>query len=87
MALKICYVFSLWPLSDKSFIWLLRSDVISPDPEAVSPDPLAEQKRQPPVPLLPSLLGHVNPPSRESLTIFPPNFFLRYVLMVLIRSS
>jgi hypothetical protein len=53
---------------------------------AISPDPLAEQKAQPVVPLDPSLLGHVKPPSRDSLTTLPPNFFFRYVFMVFIRS-
>ena len=58
-----------------------------PEPAAISPDPLAEQNRQPPVPLEPSLFGHVKPPSRESFTTLPPNSFFRYVLIILMRRS
>ena len=40
--------------------------MICPEPEAMSPEPLAEQNRQPPVPLLPSRLGHVKPAFKET---------------------
>lgn len=41
---------------------------------ANSPLPLSEQKIQPYVDRVPSLLGHENPPSRESFTVFPEKY-------------
>ena len=49
--------------------------------EANSPDPLSEQNRQPPVPLVPSRLGQVKPPSMASLMVFSPKYCFSQVLM------
>ena len=43
-----------------------------------SPDPPSEQKMQPPVPQVPSLLGQVMPPSRLGLYSFVPYCSMQY---------
>ena len=72
--------FAFGHLSDKSLIW----EGMSP---AVSPEPVEEQNIHPPVPLVPSLLGHVKPPSRASFTTLEPKRFFRYDPMVFMGFS